>query len=165
MSVFTRPVFALMAPFLFSACGGAAPSMDMNAPIPTEADAICAVRHPCSKVEGPTTEEAELCVAVFADKAADCRNENAALFLCSMRAARCDASGDIDDEATYAALEKHCETARSKLARCCESANGGADVHCELFRDEGDPVDDESGNDVDAPPADGGNDAVTPSEE
>jgi hypothetical protein len=141
MSLFKSTLLALVAPWFVAACGSSKPSMEMDAPIPTEADAICAVNHPCSKVPGPTAEETELCVAIFADTAAACRAENAELFVCSMRAARCTADGDIDDEATYAALEKHCEPARTKLARCCEQAGDEAQVHCEIFRDDEDPVD------------------------
>jgi|GEM_PF-3175559 len=156
---------AFMGAALVVGCSSA-PSMEQNAAIPTDADAICAVRHPCAQVPAPTPDETELCTAIFHDLAAECRSENTELFICSMRAARCDETGDIDDEATMSALMANCDTARLKLERCCETSGSGDDVHCGLFRDDGrepeggddDAVDDAGANDA-------GGDSVAPAED
>lgn len=135
-------ITASLAIAFASGCSSA-PSMEQGAPMPTEVAAVCAVRHQCSKVPAPTAEEIELCSAIFSDLAAECRTENIALFVCSMRAARCDADGEIDDEATMNSLMQNCDPARLTLERCCETTGSGDNVHCGLFREEGDPVGDD----------------------
>jgi hypothetical protein len=143
MRSFLRPILVGLAGGAALAACSSSPSMDLDAPVPTDAESICAVRHPCKNVSGPTPEETELCVSIFADTEAACRAENTRLFVCSMRAARCTVDGDIDDEATISALMKHCDSARNDLERCCDTLGDAANVHCGLFHDEGDPMDDE----------------------
>jgi hypothetical protein len=96
--------------------------------------AICAVRSPCGAVVPPTAEEVAACEAVFGDLEAPCRAENAALFVCSLRVARCTDAGEIDEEASVAALEAECLEAQVRFEQCC--AEGDESVHCELLRQE-----------------------------
>lgn len=155
-SLLRHLLVALAGGAALAACSSA-PSMDLDAPVPTDAEAICAVRHPCASVPAPTPEEAELCVSIFADTEAACRAENTRLFVCSMRAARCTADGEIDDEATVSALMKHCDSARNDLERCCDTLGDAANVHCGLFHDVGDPIEDDEAPvepTDNAPPAD-----------
>lgn len=130
------------------------------ADVPEAAAGICAVRSPCAAVAPPTAEEVGLCEAVFGDLEAPCRAENAALFVCSLRAARCSAEGEIDEDASLAALEAHCLAAQADFETCCEAAEDS--VHCELLRQEaeepgeapaGDAQPDSAGPGAATPPA------------
>ncbi len=142
------------APLVFAlaltACSASTPDAPATSPDrpPEHAAEICAVRSPCPALPEPTAEEVDQCVAVFADLAAPCRVENAALFVCSLRATRCTGAGELDEATSLEALEANCGEAQVRFERCCEGA--GESVHCELLKAE----EDAEGPPVEAPSED-----------
>jgi hypothetical protein len=94
---------------------------------------ICAVRAACADLPEPSTEEVDACVAFFEDHS-PCREENAQLFACSLRATRCTEAGGLDEAASLDALESECGETQRRLERCCEG--GVESVHCEMLDEE-----------------------------